>query len=52
VIIAHNHPSGDPLPSEEDIELTKRITKALDLVGINLLDHIVIGKESWKSISC
>lgn len=51
VIIAHNHPSGDALPSQEDIDLTNRIKEALDLVGINLLDHLVIGNEDWKSIA-
>jgi len=51
VILAHNHPSGDSTPSEEDIKLTKTISDTLDLVGIQLLDHIVVGKNSWKSIS-
>ena len=50
VILAHNHPSGDPLPSDEDFAVTQRVGKALDLVGMKLLDHMVIGRESWKSI--
>ena len=50
VILAHNHPSGDCTPSEEDIFVTRNIEKALDLVGIKILDHIVIGKEDWKRI--
>ena len=50
VILAHNHPSGDPLPSDEDFAVTQRVGKALELVGIKLLDHMVIGRESWKSI--
>jgi len=50
VILAHNHPSGDPLPSDEDFAVTERVGKALELVGIKLLDHMVIGRESWKSI--
>lgn len=50
VIIAHNHPSGDPSPSEEDVVITKRIKESLDLVGLNLLDHIVIGKEEWRRV--
>jgi len=51
VILTHNHPSGDSTPSEEDITLTKGINRALDLVGIQLLDHIVVGSSDWKSIS-
>lgn len=50
VILAHNHPSGDSTPSREDITLTKNINSALELVGIQLLDHIVVGKDDWKSI--
>lgn len=50
VILAHNHPSGDAMPSEEDVLVTRNIEKALDLVGIKLLDHIVIGREDWKRI--
>jgi DNA repair protein RadC len=50
IIMAHNHPSGDPSPSNEDVLITKRIKEGLDLVGLNLLDHIVIGKDGWKSI--
>lgn len=51
VLLAHNHPSGDSAPSQEDISLTKSINDGLELVGIQLLDHIVIGKNDWKSIS-
>ncbi len=51
VILAHNHPSGDSSPSEEDMNLTKNIQDSLELVGIQFLDHIVIGKSDWKSIS-
>ncbi len=51
VILAHNHPSGCSTPSEEDIKLTKSISDTLDLVGIQLLDHIIIGKNDWRSIS-
>jgi len=50
VVIAHNHPSGDASPSQEDMIITKRIQEGLDLVGLNLLDHIVIGKDSWKRV--
>ena len=50
VLMAHNHPSGESSPSREDIELTKRINDSLELVGIQLLDHIVIGGNDWHSI--
>ncbi|HBB64632.1 TPA: hypothetical protein DCZ77_01525 [Patescibacteria group bacterium] len=50
VILAHNHPSGDSTPSVEDVTLTKRIQESLDLVGIQLLDHIVIAKKSFNSV--
>lgn len=42
VIVYHNHPSGDPLPSREDREFTRRLATAADLVGIRLLDHLVV----------
>ena len=45
IIIAHNHPSGDPTPSTEDISITKRITEAGNILGIQLLDHIIIGEN-------
>lgn len=43
VIVVHNHPSGDPTPSGADIQLTRRLIKAGDVLGIELLDHVVIG---------
>lgn len=43
VIVAHNHPSGDPQPSEEDIEITRRLIDAGKLLGVRVLDHLVIG---------
>ena len=43
VIVAHNHPSGDPTPSSEDIEVTKELIAASKLVDVALLDHIVLG---------
>ena len=50
IILVHNHPSGDPTPSKEDIEFTKRIYNAAALLGIELLDHIVIGNQKYISI--
>ncbi len=46
VILVHNHPSGESTPSSEDIELTSRIAYACDLLGVNVLDHIIIGKNA------
>jgi DNA repair protein RadC len=43
VILAHNHPSGDPSPSAEDVELTKRLRDAGELLGIRVLDHVILG---------
>lgn len=45
IIIAHVHPSGNPEPSKEDIEITKRLREAGEILGIRLLDHIIIGDE-------
>lgn len=49
VILIHNHPSGDPSPSNQDILLTKRVQKAGQLMGIPLSDHIIIGNQSYYS---
>ncbi|MEG3066516.1 JAB domain-containing protein [Acetomicrobium sp.] len=46
VILVHNHPSGESTPSSEDIELTSRIAYACNLLGVNVLDHIIIGKNA------
>ena len=43
IIVMHNHPSGDPTPSREDIEVTKRLVEAGKVVGVEVLDHIIIG---------
>jgi DNA repair protein RadC len=43
IVVVHNHPSGDPTPSGADIQLTRRLVKAGDVVGIDVLDHVVIG---------
>ena len=51
IILAHNHPSGDSTPSKEDVDLTRTISNGLDIIGIQLLDHIVIGKNDWKSVN-
>ena len=53
IILVHNHPSGDPTPSQSDIDMTAQIEAALNAIGVTLHDHIVIGKEhdaSFKSL--
>ena len=50
VILVHNHPSGDPEASEDDIQLTKRLVEAGEIVGIDVLDHIIIGDEKYLSL--
>jgi len=50
IILAHNHPSGDPSPSKQDIEVTERIRAAGEIVGIPLVDHIIIAGDKWESV--
>lgn len=50
IIVCHNHPSGDPTPSKEDINITLRLKESGQILGINLLDHIIIGKEKFVSL--
>jgi len=49
IILVHNHPSGDPSPSQEDIEITKRLFEAGELLDIKVLDHVIIGNEDYWS---
>ncbi|WP_191560680.1 RadC family protein [Metabacillus idriensis] len=49
-IVAHNHPSGQPEPSGEDIEITKRLVEVGKVVGIEVLDHVIIGAEKYVSL--
>lgn len=49
IILIHNHPSGDPYPSSEDINITQRLVEAGDLIGIKVLDHIIIGDNRHVS---
>ena len=46
----HDHPSGNPEASEDDIELTKRLAKAGEIVGIEVVDHIIIGDKKYLSL--
>lgn len=50
IILVHNHPSGDPTPSKDDIQFTKRITEGGEIIGIKILDHIVIGDGTYVSL--
>jgi len=49
LIMVHNHPSGDPTPSEEDIVITKKLIEAGNLIGIEVMDHVIIGDSNWWS---
>jgi len=49
VIFIHNHPSGDPEPSTDDIEITDRLCKSCNILGINVLDHIIVAEEGYFS---
>lgn len=50
IVLIHNHPSGDPTPSKADISLTKRVIEAGHLIGIRLMDHIIIGDNTYISL--
>lgn len=50
IILLHNHPSGDPSPSKEDVLITRRIRDAGQLIGVELLDHIIIGNNCYTSM--
>jgi len=49
VVLAHNHPSGDPEPSEDDLTITKRLTEAGKILGVEVIDHIIVGKNGFFS---
>ncbi len=49
VILIHQHPTGDPTPSREDIEITRRLKEAGELLGVKVLDHVIIGKDDYCS---
>ena len=50
IMIFHNHPSGDPAPSKDDIAITKRLEEVGKIIGIKLLDHLIIGDERFTSL--
>ncbi|MCZ7678700.1 MAG: hypothetical protein M5U28_07985 [Sandaracinaceae bacterium] len=49
VVFVHNHPSGEPSPSADDVALTERLRRAGELIGVRVLDHLVIGREGYFS---
>jgi len=51
IVLAHNHPSGDPEPSRDDEAVTRRLVRAGSLIGIEVLDHLVVGDGSWVSLA-
>jgi DNA repair protein RadC len=51
VLLVHNHPSGDPTPSRQDIELTTRLRQTGDLCGVSVLDHLVVASEGYVSLA-
>lgn len=50
-VVVHNHPSGDPTPSPEDVALTRRLREVGGLLGIPIIDHVVVGEQSFRSIA-
>jgi DNA repair protein RadC len=50
-VLVHNHPSGDPTPSAEDVDLTRRLREVGTLLGIPIIDHVVVGDRSFRSIA-
>ena len=50
IVLLHNHPSGDPTPSKEDVKITGKIKEAGKLIGIELMDHIIIGDNKYVSL--
>ncbi len=51
IIVVHNHPSGDPEPSDEDIAITKKIVNATKMFDIKMLDHVIVGKDGFRSLN-
>lgn len=50
IILVHNHPSGDPTPSEADVQMTQHAAQAGDLLGIAVLDHVIVGRQGFVSL--
>ena len=52
ILISHNHPSGDTTPSEDDVAVTKRLIEAGKILGIEIIDHVIVSKNSFLSLKC
>jgi len=52
ILVAHNHPSGDPTPSDDDVVVTKRLCEAGKILGIEVVDHVVVSENSFVSLKC
>jgi DNA repair protein RadC len=50
IVVVHNHPSGDPTPSPEDVRTTEQVRRAGELLDIELLDHVTVGQQRWVSL--
>jgi DNA repair protein RadC len=50
-VVVHNHPSGDPEPSREDVEVTRRLAEAGEILGVRLVDHVVMGADEFRSFA-
>ena len=50
VLVAHNHPSGDPSPSSDDRAITRRLAAAAETLGLELLDHVIVSAGGWSSL--
>ncbi len=50
VMVAHNHPSGDPLPSADDVAITRRLARGAELLGLEFVDHLIVAATGWSSV--
>lgn len=50
IVLCHNHPSGDPTPSKEDIDITRRLCNAGEIMGVDVLDHVIVGVNRYTSL--
>jgi len=50
LLVAHNHPSGEPTPSADDLAITRRLARGADLIGLEFVDHLIIAATGWKSL--